>query len=150
MEAEKYMKNLAYTFMVIKEDRAKPSSKEFESLFTTSNDEEYEELKQFLIDRNAGLRRASYARNSKEVIAIHIDPSHDKWTTTPGKNGLLSQPIKTGQRFESANAASGSLGLRHNEVAQLLSRTAATGEFKATIRGVTFCYAEDLPKAKKK
>lgn len=144
------MKNLAYTFVIVKQERAKPSSMEFESLFTTSNDEEYEELKQFLIDRDAGLRRASFARNSKEVVAIHIDPSHDKWTKAPGKNGLMSQPIKTGQRFDSANAASGSLGLRHNEVAQLLSRTAATGEFQATIRGVTFCYAEDVVKAKKK
>lgn len=144
------MKNLAYTFVVIKQERAKPSSMEFESLFTTSNDGEYEELKQFLVDRNAGLRRASFARNSKEVIAIHVDQAHEKWTKSPGKNGLISQPIKSGQRFESANAASGQLGLRHNEVAQLLSRTAATGEFHATIRGVTFCYAEDVAKAKRR
>lgn len=144
------MKNMAFTFVVIAEERAKPSSKTFESLFTTCNEEEYEELKQFLVERNAGLRRASFARNSKEVVAIHVSPEHEKWTRAPGKNGLISQPVKTGQRFESANAASGAIGCRHNEVAQLLSRTAATGEFAATIRGVTFCYADDLSKAKKK
>ena len=144
------MKNMAFTFVVIAEERAKPSSKTFESLFTTCNEEEYEELKAFLIDRNAGLRRASFARNSREVVAIHIDPSHEKWTREAGRNGLKSDPIKTGQRFASANAASGSIGLRHNEGAQLLSRTAATGEYAATIRGVTFCYADDLAKAKKK
>lgn len=144
------MKNLAYSFVIIAQERSKPSSMTFEPLFTTSNDDEYEELKQFLVDRNAGLRRQSFARNSREVVVIHVDGEHDKWTKAPGRNGLISQPVKLGQRFPSANAASGGLGLRHNEVAQLLSRTAATGEYKATIRGVTFCYADDLQKSKKK
>jgi hypothetical protein len=143
------MKNMAYTFVVIAQERAKPSSMTFEPLFTTSNDEEYAELKEFLVVRNAGFRRESFARNAKEVIIIHIDPSHHKWAQAPGRNGLKSQPVKMGQKFPSANAASGHLGLRHNEVAQLLSRTAATGEFKATIRGVTFCYGDDIQKSKK-
>jgi hypothetical protein len=144
------MKNMSYTFLIVAQERAKPSSMNFEPLFSTSNDAEYEELKQFLVDRNAGLRRESFARNSKEVVVIHIDPAHEKWVQAPGKNGLVSQRVKVGQTFASANSASGCLGLRHNEVAQLLSRTAATGEFQATVRGVTFAYKDDLHKAKKK
>src|SRR5215469_13055832 len=115
---------------------------EYDTLFTTRNEAEFQELKQLLKERHFGFRRESFARNTREVVVLHVDAKeHEAAQRTPGRNRLVSKPVKRGQRFRSANAASGHLGLRNNEVAIYLSRAYQTGEKKATLRGVTLAYA---------
>jgi hypothetical protein len=136
------MKNI-YTFVIV-EQTEKPGQLKMETLFTTYNQAEVEELKRFLLEQNAGFKRASQARNSRPVVVTHIDPKEaEKWQTHPGRNGLMAKPVRRGQVFPSATAASGHIGLKHNEVAMLLSRISATGEKQVTVRGVTFSYEDD-------
>jgi hypothetical protein len=133
-----------YTFCVIKQ-ADKPGQMELETLFTTSREDEVRELRKFLLEQDAGFRRYAQGRNARPVVVVHVDPKeHERWVETPGRNGLQSRSVRTGQAFRSAVEASGWIGLRHNEVAMLLSRTAATGEKQATVRGVTFAYKDDV------
>ena len=140
---ERGMKN-TYTFCVVKQSE-KPGQMELETLFTKYNEEEVREIRKFLLEQDAGFRRIAQGKNARPVVVIHVDPKeHERWIQSPGRNGLASRPVNKGQAFRSAVEASGWVGLRHNEVAMLLSRTAATGEKQATVRGVTFAYKDDV------
>lgn len=139
------MKELIHSFYVITQGDGKPGDLTFKRLFSTRNQEEVEELSRELLERNAGFRRASMTRNSREVVVVHVDAKEaERWQHEAGRNGLTAKPVKRGQTFASAVEASGHIGLRHNEVAMFLSRTAATGENQATLRGVTFAYKSDV------
>lgn len=142
------MKNtIVHTFVVITQGEGKPGDLQYRNLFSTRNPEEVEELSRLLLERNAGFRRESMSRNSREIVVTHVDPAeHEKYLLQAGRNGLKSQPVKRGMTFPSGTAASGHVGLRHNEVAMMLSRAAFTGEKVATIRGVTFAYKDDAGK----
>lgn len=131
-----------WTLLLVQQ--TKPGHMTAETLFTTRDQNEVQELKQFLLEQDAGFRRAAKGVNAKPVEVIHVDPQeHQRWVEHPGRNGLKSRPVTVGQRFPSATAASGWLGLRHNELAMMLSRAAATGQHAATLRGVTFRYCSD-------
>ena len=142
-------KQLFYTFAVITHGANGPGDLKFEKLFSTRNEGEVAELTRFLLEQNAGFRRTNQSRNVRGVLVTHVDPKEaQEWQTTGGRNGLKSKPVLRGQRFRSATEASGHVGLRHNEVAMLLSRCQSTGEKQATVRGVTFAYADDVPELK--
>lgn len=139
------MKPTIYTVALFKQGEGRPGVLDMETLFTSRNPEEIDELKKFMLEQNAGFRRSAQARNSREVVVVHVDQAeHDQYIASAGKNGLVSKPVRKGQTFRSATAASGHIGLRHNEVAMYLSKSAATGDKKATIRGVTFAYKDDV------
>lgn len=128
---------------MVTQGEGKPGNLVFKNLFSTRNDTHAEEITKFLLEENAGFRRANQARNAREVVVTHVSKSdHEKWLLEPGRNGLKSKPVKPGQVFRSATEASGHIGLRHNEVAMMLSRCSATGENQATVRGVTFAYKD--------
>lgn len=130
--------------MVVSQGEGKPGDIRFTNLFSTRNPEEVKELSQILRERNVGFRREGMTRNAREIVVTHVDGQEaEKWLNQPGRNGLKAKPSRRGMTFPSAVAASGHVGLRHNEVAQLLSRCHATGERQATVRGVTFAYKED-------
>jgi hypothetical protein len=134
-----------YTFLVVTQGDGKPGELAFQNLFTTRDPEAYKALCQTLWEQNAGFRRHAQTRNRREVVVTHVDNAEaERWINTPGRNGLKAKPVTHGQVFESATAASGHVGLRHNEVAMLLSRCQATGEKAATVRGVTFAYKDDV------
>lgn len=140
-------KNKIYTFMVVAQGDGKPGELEFTNLFTTRSDEAKDELCQILLERQVGFKREAMARNRREVVVTRVDKEEaERWQTLAGRNGLKAQPVHRGQVFPSATAASGHVGLRHNEVAMMLSRVAATGEKQATVRGVTFAYRDDTEK----
>lgn len=114
---------------------------QMQSVCSTSRPEHAAKLKQCVQEQGRELRRKAQARNVREVVAIRVDDTeHAKWCRQPGRNGLRSKPAHAGQEFRSATEASDHIGLRHNEVAMRLSRAAATGEQRATVRGVTFAY----------
>ncbi len=140
-------KNKLYTFLLATQGEGKPGELEMKTLFTTRDSATMEALCQTLWEQNAGFRRERQTRNRREIVVTHVDEAEAKrWLTTPGRNGLVAKPVKRGQVFPSGTAASGHIGLRHNEVSMMLSRCGATGEKAATVRGVTFAYADDVKK----
>lgn len=133
-----------YTFCLVSQTE-KPGDLKLETLFSTHREEEVRELRRFLIEQDAGFRRVAQGKNARAVVVVHVDDKeHERWCSTPGRNGLAAKPVRIGQEFRSAVDASGWVGLRHNETAMLLSRAAATGEKQATVRGVTFAYKDDV------
>lgn len=133
-----------YIFTVLKIPAGRSDAVSIEPLFGTYDTTEVEELRQFLLEQNAGFRRSGHSRHARPVKVIHVDQKeHERWVTTPGRNGLTSKPVVRGQVFWSAVEASGWLGLRHNEVAIVLSHCAATGEKQVTVRGVTLACADE-------
>jgi len=139
------MSNQIHTFVVITQGDGKPGELKFRTLFATRNEGAMEEMAQLLLEQNSGFKRASYARNAREVVVMHVDAKeHEKWLHEPGRNGLVSKPVARGRVFRSATEASGHIGLRHNEIAMMLSRCAQTGENQATVRGVSFAYKDDV------
>src|SRR5579859_2101251 len=110
-----------YTFCIIAQEALGKLG--LETLFSTHNEQEVADLKQYLLEQDAGYRRASKGKNSRPVVVVHVDTKeHEKWVIHPGRNGLRARPTVRGQKFKSAVEASGHVGLRHNEVAMLLSR----------------------------
>ena len=137
-----------YSICLIKQEQ-KAGALELETLFSTYYPEEIEEIKKMLLEYDAGFRRQAQGKNVRPVVVTHVDAAeHEKWVSSPGRNGLASKPAKRGQVFPSATAASQYIGCRHNEVAQWLSRQRTEGE--ATIRGVTFAYQQPQEKDVKK
>lgn len=121
-----------------------PGRYEFKTLFTTRNDAEFEDLQKLLRERHFGFRRESFARNTRSVVVVGVDSKeHAQAQAVPGRNKLVSKPVKRGQRFRSAAAASGHLGLKNNEVAIYLSRAYQSGSKTTTLRGVTLAYADE-------
>jgi hypothetical protein len=132
-----------HTFVMVTQGDGKPGNLTFKNLFSTRSETHADEITKFLLEENAGFRRASQARNTREIVVIHVSKAeHERWVKEPGRNGLVSKPVQNGQVFPSATAASGHIGLRHNEVAMALSRCVAAGEKTATVRGVTFAYKD--------
>jgi hypothetical protein len=139
--------NKIYSFVVLTQGDGKPGELGFENLFTTRDPAVKEELARTLLERHAGFRRSAQTRNRREVIVTHVDKEEAvRWLTEKGRNGLTAKPVERGHQFGSATEASGHIGLRHNEVAMMLSRCHATGEKVCTVRGVTFAYADDVKK----
>lgn len=132
-------KNKLWSFVVVTQGDGKPGDLSFETLFATRDETAKEAMCRTLWEQNAGFRRENQTRNRRGVVVLHVDKAEaERWQTTAGRNGLLAKPTKQGQTFNSATEASGHVGLRHNEVAMLLSRCHATGEKKATVRGGDF------------
>jgi hypothetical protein len=143
--ANRHLEGIAmhYTFCIITSDGR--GAMQIESLWPTTNREHAAKLKQCVQEQGRELRRKAQGRNVREVVVLTVDEKeHGRWCIQPGRNGLPSKPVQAGQGFRSATEASGHVGLRHNEVAMLLSRAAATGERRATVRGVTFAYKDHL------
>lgn len=117
---------------------------QMEAVCSTTTPEHAAKLRQCAQEQGRELRRKAQARNVRVVVALVVDETeHAKWCRQAGRNGLRSNPVHPGQEFRSATEASGHIGLRHNEVAMGLSRAAATGERRTTLRGVTFAYRDD-------
>jgi hypothetical protein len=137
--------NKLWSFVIVTQGDGKPGDLGFETLFSTRDEVAKEALTKILWEQNAGFRRSNQTRNRREVIVTHIDKAEaERWQNTAGRNGLKAKPVKTGHVFSSATEASGHVGLRHNEVAMILSRCTSTGEKQATVRGVTFAYHDDV------
>jgi hypothetical protein len=138
-----------YTFCII--TSAGRGAMNMETLFSTTNPEHVAELKQCVQEQGRDLRRKAQGRNVREVVVTNVDgKEHGRWCSQPGRNGLSSRSVQQGQVFRSATEASGHVGLRHNEVAMVLSRAAAAGEQTAKVRGVTFAYRDRLLKGNQK
>jgi len=142
--------NKLWTFVVVTQGDGKPGDLKFETLFATRSESAQEAMRNTLWEQNAGFRRDAQTRNRREIVVTHVDAKEaQRWQQTAGRNGLTAKPIARGHVFNSATEASGHIGLRHNEVAMMLSRCSATGEKKATVRGVTFAYKDDVATAGK-
>jgi hypothetical protein len=138
-------RNKIYSFLVVAQGGGKPGDLTFENLFTTHDPEVKEALCKVLWEQHAGFRRSAQTRNRREIVVTHVDKAEsERWQQTAGRNGLKAKAVERGHVFCSATEASGHVGLRHNEVAMLLSRCHATGEKAATVRGVTFAYKDDV------
>jgi hypothetical protein len=133
-----------YSFIVVTAGENRPGYYDYQTLFSTRSDKEYEAMKATLTEQHFGLKRESYARNRREIIVTGVDRKvHEEYQHSAGRNGETSKPTHRGQRFPSAAAASGHLGLLNNEVAIMLSRSTLAGKKDATVRGVTLAYADE-------
>ena len=118
---------MRYTFCLFTSDSR--GGMQMESLCSTTNREHVVKMKECVPEQDRALRRRAQGRNVREVVVLSIDEKeHGKCCIQPGRNGLRSKLVQTSQLFRSATEASGHIGLRHNEVAMMLSRAAATGE----------------------
>ena len=139
-----YVQNSRAIIVVTQGGQLAPGRFDFETVFTSRDEDEIESLKQELRERHMGFRREGYVRNSRAVVVVDVNKTlHREAQTIPGRNRLVSKPVKKGQRFRSANEASGHLGLTHNEVSMYLANATRAGQKTTTLRGVTFAYEDE-------
>lgn len=78
------------------------------------------------------------------VVATSIDRERfERYLREGGRSGRKAHDVHPMQVFDSAAEASLHIGCRHNEVCMGLSRAKALGEDEATVRGITFRWADD-------
>lgn len=80
----------------------------------------------------------------RQVVAWGIDAEvFARYRDEGGRTGRTALPVTRFQIFPSAMEASWHLGCRSNEVALALGNAKRNNQDEATVRGVTFRYAED-------
>lgn len=83
--------------------------------------------------------------NSRQMIctAVNYDV-YNKYVETE-RNGRVAKPLLPMQLFVSETEAFLHIGCLNHEIANAICRNKKQGKTEATVRGATFCYADDMP-----
>src|SRR5260221_458579 len=125
---------MKYTFLLMEETE---SGRKLETVFETDDLTESAQVIGMLggieNGRGGSSGKPSFPKNGKGVYVLSV-------------NALADTQLKAGDSFPSALAASQAMGiLKYNAVSMALSKAKTAGDYSVILKGVEFCYENNIP-----